>query len=337
MNYLQAPDMVTWEITEKCNMHCKHCSNAVDGCYIELPTSLCKKIIDRLVEANVFKVGIEGGEPFCRNDLLELIDYMNNFYLSPSIATNGTLINEDVILELKKRQIDALQFSLDGSSSWHYSRLRNNGNCFDLVISNIKRAVQHGLPVSIAMVISKSTFHDIPNMAALAHELGVAKLRFIDFIPSGRGSIEECLSKEEYEDVCHMINAINIYGLTVVAPSKIMSLINGNTRNTLINMINPSECFGCEAGLAIAHIRANGDLTPCSFFREDQFVAGNILEKPLSDIWLNSVALRPFREYQSVPSKCLQCDRNHECMGGCRAYAYYSTGNLESEDLRCWR
>lgn len=329
--------MVTWEITEKCNMHCKHCSNAVNGQPFEMNTADCKKVIDKICEANIFKVGIEGGEPLIRNDLIDLIAYMNQRKIRPSIATNGILLSNRMIERLKSCYVDSIQISLDGSDKDSYALLRGDSSHFELILQNVKQAIKHDLPISIAMVVSKSTYTQIPKMAQLAQSLGVAKLRFIDFVPSGRGQIADCLSAEELKRAYTMMCEIECPGLEIITPNKLMSWLLKKPNETLLGLINPGTCFGCEAGTVIAHIRANGDLFPCSFFREDAFSAGNILKDSWQSIWVDSEALLPFRKMSNIPKKCLECENNHGCFGGCRAYAYYATGSLQSADPRCWR
>ena len=71
---LRAPVNVTWEMTLKCNLRCKHCLSASGK---EAPQELsfgeCCRTIDRLAAMKVFQVNIGGGEPFIRDDFLDLL------------------------------------------------------------------------------------------------------------------------------------------------------------------------------------------------------------------------------------------------------------------------
>ena len=309
MNSLFSPDMVTWEITERCNMHCRHCSNAVNGLPFELDTADCKRIIDKISEAKIFKVGIEGGEPLIRRDLVELITYMNKKKIRPSIATNGTLLDANFIDRLKSCSVDAIQISLDGSDKDSYAIFRGESSRFDLILQNVKLAIKNELPITIAMVVSKSTYKQIPEMVKLAQSLGVTKLRFIDYVPSGRGQTSDCLSAEELRSAYSSMSQIEHKGLQIVTPNKLMSLLSQTTEETLLGLINSGTCFGCEAGTVIAHIRANGDLFPCSFFRDPIFCAGNILQNSLQSIWATSEAFYPLRKITNIPEKCKDCKK----------------------------
>lgn len=337
MRALKTPDMVSWEITENCNMRCKHCSNAINGKPISLSTRECMSIIDRIAEEHIFKVGIEGGEPFCRADIIEIIQYLNSKKIIPTIATNGTLLDYEMIKKLQSCEIDNIQVSVDGSSADKYSHLRKNANIFYTVTGNIKNAVQHGLPISIAMVVSKNTYKDIPNMVSLAKKLNVKRVRFIDFIPSGRGQFEECLSQEEIKEAYKLMYESSGNGIEIIMPNKIMTNVTKKNNISLLGMINDSGCFGCEAGSVLAHVRANGDIYPCVFFRSPEFCAGNILRDAFSDIWDNSNIMKEFRKLGKLPEKCERCEFSLSCMGGCRAYAYFTKGNIAAEDERCWR
>ena len=63
---LCAPVNVTWEITAKCNLHCRHCLSAgmtpTDAA--ELNFEQCCAFIDELDRMEVFQINFGGGEPF---------------------------------------------------------------------------------------------------------------------------------------------------------------------------------------------------------------------------------------------------------------------------------
>src|SRR5689334_10066173 len=61
------------QITERCNLHCAHCfvSSTKEGSDITLE-QMRDLVIPRLIEANVIRVTLTGGEPFAHPDLLEI-------------------------------------------------------------------------------------------------------------------------------------------------------------------------------------------------------------------------------------------------------------------------
>ena len=74
---LVAPVNVTWEITGRCNLECRHCLSAdlrAQG-KGELTFDECLAVVDELAAAEVFQVNFGGGEPFLRDDLLGVLEY----------------------------------------------------------------------------------------------------------------------------------------------------------------------------------------------------------------------------------------------------------------------
>lgn len=85
------------EITSKCNLKCKHCYNESEPRSDSVMSITdYKKVIDLLVEMNVPKIQIIGGEPFFdKQALKEMLDYACGKFEYIEIFTNGTLINEE--------------------------------------------------------------------------------------------------------------------------------------------------------------------------------------------------------------------------------------------------
>ena len=58
---------------------------------------------------------------------------------------------------------------------------------------------------------------------------------------------------------------------------------------------------------------------------------GKVREKSLEDIWRNSKVLNSLRKLKDEPlsqfDNCKNCDYLSYCNGGCRAAAYYASGN----------
>ncbi len=74
---LRAPVNVTWEITEACNLDCAHCLSAELRAERrgELDFDQCRALLDELARMQVFQINFGGGEPFLRDDFLEILRY----------------------------------------------------------------------------------------------------------------------------------------------------------------------------------------------------------------------------------------------------------------------
>jgi len=51
-----------------------------------------KKIIDKLVNAEIYSIFFTGGEPFIRKDLIEILKYAVDNSMNVTVSTNGSLL-----------------------------------------------------------------------------------------------------------------------------------------------------------------------------------------------------------------------------------------------------
>lgn len=88
---IRYPISIKLNITKKCNLRCKHCFiNEYQG---EMPIEEIFDLIDDFHKNRLPILFITGGEPFIRNDLIDILLYLKNTSINVNLATNGTLIN----------------------------------------------------------------------------------------------------------------------------------------------------------------------------------------------------------------------------------------------------
>ncbi len=87
--------------------------------------------------------------------------------------------------------------------------------------------------------------------------------------------------------------------------------------------------IGCWVGTWLA-VNPEGDVSVCPVLL-DSLSAGNVREKPLDRIVYESELFRNILDR----GKCGNCRYQYTC-GGCRAMAYYHTGDCMSEDPTCF-
>ena len=86
----------------------------------------------------------------------------------------------------------------------------------------------------------------------------------------------------------------------------------------------------------IVCITIDGDVTPCSVIRGG---VGNIHNQPLPIIiqkHRNTLLFSHLRNKSTMPHDCQQCENNSVCWG-CRATAYYKTGDCCGMDPNCYK
>lgn len=85
------------EISNKCNLTCRHCYNRSDSHYdTKMTLHDYKIVVDSLIKLGVSKVQIIGGEPFFDSQILkEMLDYTVGKFDFIEIFTNGMLVTQD--------------------------------------------------------------------------------------------------------------------------------------------------------------------------------------------------------------------------------------------------
>jgi radical SAM protein with 4Fe4S-binding SPASM domain len=88
---------------------------------------------------------------------------------------------------------------------------------------------------------------------------------------------------------------------------------------------------GCLAGSEICFVSHTGEVFPCGYLPVS---AGNVLRESFRDIWENSDLFGRLRDDGQLEGKCGVCEFKRVCLG-CRARAYYDSGNYMAEEPYC--
>ena len=127
-NSMILPDtlrMVAWEVTRSCNLACGHCrASALRGPYAgELDTERCLRLLDEIAAVGKPVIILTGGEPLLRPDIYEIAAYGDRKGLRMVLATNGTLVTEEVAAKLIRSGIKRVSISIDGPDGGKPRRL----------------------------------------------------------------------------------------------------------------------------------------------------------------------------------------------------------------------
>lgn len=109
-----ADNSISWlEPTSKCNLYC-------DGCYRENKKNSHKSLDEIAHELDVFErnrktdgVSIAGGEPLTHPNIAEIVRLVNKKGWKAIINTNGALLTENILKELKDAGVFGFTFHVD--------------------------------------------------------------------------------------------------------------------------------------------------------------------------------------------------------------------------------
>jgi mycofactocin radical SAM maturase len=316
---------VTWEITSKCNLSCRHCLSAdtAKNTERELDYSQCRTFIDELDRMEIFQINFGGGEPFLREDFLDILNYAHSKRITTCVSTNGTVHDESLAKKLSGMDLVRIQVSLDGATAKTNDEIRGAG-AFDKTIRGIELLKKHDFPdLSINTVVTSKNFGEIDPIYRLARFYG-AKIRLSRFRPSGSAKQmwqEYHLERKQLAELSEYLSS----HLEVLTGDSFFSITDERRRKLGLNL--------CGAARMTCSILPDGSVYPCAFLRDAPFRMGNITREPLDSIWVHSPVLKKIRNVRI--EVCEDCRRYPVCHGGCPAVAYYLTKSLAQPDPEC--
>lgn len=177
---MQFPWIIKWNITDNCNLKCKHCFRSGNSSYVSRQDA--DLIIDDLSNNSVALVALTGGEPFTSPNLLYIIQRLKAKGIKVEIATNGTLFDRELCIKIFEEGVKGIQISLDGIDQSSNDFIRGNDN-FRRIIYAIKEIKRIGFSVTIATTLNARNIFQIDEFVALKNALGTSAIRFELYIP----------------------------------------------------------------------------------------------------------------------------------------------------------
>ncbi len=322
-----------WHFIDSCNLRCIHCYQD-DYAYKNIDFNILNSIFFKL-DAAMSKwkmkcfISLSGGEPFLKPEglfyLIDMIEQSDNFK-NIAILTNGTLIDDDTIIKLKKhKKISEIQVSLDGHNEETHDKIRGAGT-FLKAIKSIKRLKNAGIKTSIMFTLHDKNKDSAANMPKLAASLN------IDMLTVERMTTMTKTEEQDFFIEASELKAIysNVYNEAKKEFSDKDTKLS--TSRPLWNLIDENLGGYCPVGLSSICILHDGTLLPC---RRLYLPIGNILTDGLFKVWYNSDILWQMRK-KNDKNECFACSHSERC-GGCKAISYYHNNqDLSSKDPQCW-
>ncbi len=258
---------------------------------------------------------ISGGEPFLRNDIIDIC-YSAYTHFKPgiiNIPTNGILYDkipgrvEEIAENCPGTQI-IINLSIDGIEEKH-DHIRNVKDNFKKALKTYEalRALDyHNLNIGVNTVISKYNIHDIPQIYSYFKEKNPDS--YITEIAEERVELDTIGSRitPSIEDYTKAINFV--IGATGQKKYSGISKMTQTFRFEYYNHVKKilrakQQVIPCYAGFASAHIAPNGDVWVCCI-RADPI--GNLRDAgyDFKKIWLNCKA---HRQRESIKNKECYC------------------------------
>ena len=328
LSCLCAPLRVHLQITNECQLKCRHCSQMsrepFDG---ELTFKEICLLIDQLAAIGTQELNIGGGEPFLRDDIVNIVAYAVKKGISVSISTSGLFISRAVAKKLAEIGLKQIRISFDGASEKSYDYFRGKGT-YRRAIRGIKTLRElFNIPIILHSVIMKPNLGELLSLfrAVQKLEANIWSLDYMLPVGSAQGLSQFALEPSDASLIARSVKRFS-------EGSNIKIIMPRFTYKS--PKLGVYRGFGCSGGHVYCFVNSVGDVKPCSFM-SDSYIAGNIRNSTsFRDLWLESAVLTDIRNLEGNES-CIACNYYNSCRGGCRARAIVA-GGIEEVDPLCF-
>ena len=329
------PGCAVWEITLACNLKCIHCgSSAGKKRADELNTEEALHLCEELKGIGSQGVALMGGEPLLRPDWATIAERVHDLGMELSIITNGWLGQSDeVTQQIVDLSPECVSVSLDGGDASTHDMIRGVPGSFNRATKAIDRYVSLGLPTSVITTVHKMNLKDLTKIREFLRGKGIA-WQIQTATPHGRLERKHVLSQEEFYSVALFMAATR---KTMADELMVAGAHDMGYFSTILPELQVGPWQGCQAGMGTLGIQSNGSILGCLALQDD-FVEGNIRERPLKEIWNDESLFRYSRHVKrsDVKAHCAKCEFASYCKGGCSAVSV-SMGHGLHQDPYCLR
>jgi len=319
-------------VSGDCNLACEYCF------YHDRPTDpyrgqvrhrmkdrVLRSLIRQMMEMAGPEVsfGWQGGEPTLAGlDFFErVVAYERRYGRSGQIVANGIQTNgwliDDRWAAFFRRYKFLVGISLDGPEKLHdrYRRTPSGRGTHARVMRAIETLRRHGVEFNILAVVNACTVEKPIEIYDYFLSHGFHYLQFIPCVeidPETGQITDFSVQPEQYgRFLCRLFDCWYNKGYPRASERTFDAVLMAYMG------MEPQMCVFQERCGAYVVVEYNGDVYPCDFLVREDLRLGNILERPLREIVMDS-RFRAFASAKSGYPECEECRWDFICHGGCQ-------------------
>lgn len=345
--------VVIWNLIRRCNLACKHCySISADYDFPdELSTEDIYRTMDDLKEFRVPVLILSGGEPLLHPDIFEISKRAKDMGFYVGLSTNGTLINKDMIDDIKAMNYDYVGISIDGIGDIH-DKFRRKQGAYDASINAIRLCRDNDIKIGIRYTITQDNATALPALLKLMHDEEIDKFYLSHLNYSGRGNRNrkddatfqmtrnalDLIFETCWQDIENSIKTEYVTGNNDADGVYLLHWVEKNHPEMAEHIkAKLQQWGGNSSGVNVANIDNLGDVHPDTYWWH--YSLGNVKERPFSEIWMDTsdpMMKELKKSPRTISGRCHQCAFFNICGGNTRIRAMQLTGDPWSEDPGCY-
>lgn len=308
------PHNINMEITNFCNEKCYFCGNSSltfpkGSMTVQSFKTICRKLLQRNPATNIEFCGY--GEPFCNDNIYDMMEYLMLLNAKFSIVTNGLkTFKEERIKPLLAA--DQIRITLDAITDEVYKLSRPKGSA-TRVIENITQLLElrsrhggAGPSIKVRMNVFRFNYHQMHDLINFCQKLGVDKVQIVKgYAPSDKSVDLEAKEFVEYNN-----NFIELSGMVESQQDLIEEKVDQQSYD------KENDIFFNVAGCPWTTVRWDGTVCPCCYDENATVPLGNLLGSTATDLFSNEslsiseqFIVHDFYNRFVIKHKLIACDR----------------------------
>lgn len=321
------------ELTNACNLHCKHCYLSAGERHSRiLQSRILHELLADFSAMGGQAVSFSGGEPLLHPGWRPSVRLARFFSLETIFISNGTLLLQDDIeflLDLGSR----IGISLDGASPAIHDAVRGEGS-FEKTLAAVDAILKLNGGESLVLCFTPMaiTYRELPKLIELADALGIQTV-YLSFLEN-RG---------------RALQAIDSLGLDLQGRKELLySIFILKQKFPNVHIDCPNLRFFIERlqGMEIEagnldhtlRVTCRGDVYLTAYLDDERFYLGRYMPGELERIWRSQKCAQSFGEaekFAKSSGECRRCSAWDCCRAGSAALTWLRNGSFKGVDSFC--
>jgi pyrroloquinoline quinone biosynthesis protein E len=317
------------ELTYRCPLRCAYCSNPLGYAQVRdgLDAAAWTRAFAEAAELGVVHVGLTGGEPTLRADLREIVAGAEAAGLYAHLVTAGTTLDAEGLAALQRAGLRSVQLSFQDSDPASGDAVAGGAvHARKLEFASSVRAL--GMPLVVNVVLHRRNLARVPEIVALARELGATRLELANAQYHGWALANREALLPSREQLARAAAEVESARRLPGGPEILFVLPDYFADR-------PKPCMG-GWGQRTLVVAPDGRVLPCQAAAEIAGLEfGSLRERPLAWCWSEAPGMQRFRGEAWMREPCRSCPERGRDFGGCRCQAFALTGDAAATDPAC--
>jgi len=185
----------SYELNLGCNYDCEHCYLGLKQ-FSGLEWSDRERLLHTIQAAGVLWLQLTGGEPMIDKLFPETYQMAHELGMLVEILTNGSrLATPKNLALLARRRPHRITISLYGATAESYDGLTRREGAYRMFLKGLNAAHEAGLPLDLALIITRHNAHEADAMRAFADRYGLPYREYTHMSPTIYGGAETLASQ----------------------------------------------------------------------------------------------------------------------------------------------